>query len=148
MAPEVMRGQPYDFSVDTYAIGLILRDMIAKVTVIEWFIDRIPENMRPPKKRWPTGQCTIQPFSTKLLQIMNQMTDQNPQGRPSLFAVTQDLWKLAQAHQMPHPFWGADQVICAKGPPARGYTLQTLYTPEQGANIAQKVGIRQGAQVK
>merc|ERR1719456_1776353 len=58
MAPEIMQGRPYEFSVDVYAVGLMIIDMMAKDSVMEWFLDRIPPQQRPQPKRWPQGQCT------------------------------------------------------------------------------------------
>jgi len=148
MAPEMLDGESYDFSVDTYAIGLMLQDMMAKETVMEWAIFRIPENFRPKKKQWPGGQSD-KSFSDPLCKISAKMSDKQPRLRPSLFAVIEELKQLAASQPMPHPFWGAEEIVVPQAAPIRGGTrLRRLFTVKQGPNIAKEHGLEVGVEVK
>jgi len=148
MAPEINNCETYDFSVDTFAIGLILRDMMAKVTVYEWMIERIPPNQRPSPKKWPGGQCTTS-FSAVLVKLSERMSNQLPGQRPSLFDVIQELIQLAASHRMPHPFWGKDQIVVPQAPPIRGGTrMRKLFCTTQGPNIAEEHGLRVDTKVQ
>lgn len=150
MAPEIMRGRPYEFSVDVYAVGLILRDMMAKVTVVEWMINMIPPQSRPPPKRWPNGQC-MHTFSPALVNLMQKMSAERPSTRPTFFRVIKDLGNLAKSNPKPHPFWGppmVTEIIKPKTGPPRGRKLSALFTPTMGDDMAQRSGFHVGMDVQ
>jgi len=145
MAPETMGGKPYDFSVDTFAIGLILRDMMALETVMEWCIEQIPPQYRPSPKQW-RGQSP-NPFSDDIRQLMKKMSDPNPFKRPTCFRVTRILEDLAIKKPMPHEFWGIP-IVKPTGNPPRGIQLSRIFSSNATAEFAAKRGFSKGAQVQ
>lgn len=134
-APEVTHTESsYDFSADTFSLGLLFADLLHPKVLCSWIFDRMNAGDKNRfMKKWPPGVAG-KDISSMLQQIQQKMIQQVPGHRPSLHQICQDLLALAKSDPMPHPFWGR-QTVMPEGPPK-----QRAVSPEQAAEIAGRSG--------
>ncbi|KAG5190352.1 kinase-like domain-containing protein, partial [Tribonema minus] len=84
MAPEVVRGQPYNERVDVYSFGLLLWEMLAYQRVFEgiplrqFYKSVITDGLRPEMEAH---------WSPALARLMKSCWAPNPDARPDIEAV-------------------------------------------------------------
>jgi serine/threonine protein kinase len=146
-APEIRAKSSYEFAVDTYAVGLILQDMMAKKYCVEWMVnDQCPAAMRSKLQKIPQPgkpDHTGFTYHPRLIQLRQSMTDKNPKNRPTLYAVVQYLIKLGSEDKKPHRFWGPPysvNTIMPRGPPHSA--------PSEGVKVAAKYGLAEGVKLR
>jgi len=116
IAPEIKKRAAYRYPADTYSLGLVLRDMMAKVSAAEWIVHCFPPHERSKfVKQWPPGMPKPE-FSGALGSMVQDMTQQVPSRRPSMFEQCRLLKRQAQADPAPHPLFSV-RTFMAKGPP-------------------------------
>lgn len=96
MAPEIIAGTPYDETVDTYAIGVMLWELLAgQVPYQRLYLEELPGEVNTKIYELVSGGQRPEPLEAgwgdQVVSLIKRCWDQQPRNRPSLEIVLREL---------------------------------------------------------